>query len=31
MQGDLHGGNMLLFRDLFATGPGFREDLGKGA
>jgi glucosyl-dolichyl phosphate glucuronosyltransferase len=31
MQGDLHDGNMLLFRDLFATEPGFREDLGKGA
>jgi len=31
IQGDLHGGNMLLFRGLFTGEAGFREDLGKGA
>jgi glycosyltransferase involved in cell wall biosynthesis len=31
MQGDLHGGNMLLSRGLFTGEAGFREDLGKGA
>jgi glucosyl-dolichyl phosphate glucuronosyltransferase len=31
MQGDLFGGNMLLWRGLFENTRGFREDLGKGA
>jgi succinoglycan biosynthesis protein ExoM len=31
MQGDLFGGNMLLWRGLFENRQGFREDLGKGA
>lgn len=30
MQGELYGGNMLLWRGLFDTASAFREDLGKG-